>query len=168
MMSPDRSDDRRLWERAREAGAPPGGSPCPEAMDLAAWADGRAGRALEEAVDAHLARCPACLESLREVRALAREGTAAAPAAVRARAKALVPEPAGTVSPFRILLERLSARTAAGWAAAAVLVATACAAGYRMGQGPASPSPPAVSAYFAPAFGLNGPAADPLLMGGAL
>ena len=96
--------------------------PCPEAIELAAHAEGRLSEVEAERVEAHLAACRQCLDALLEVRALHSAPAETPPASV-ASAQALV---AGRA--------RSSAwRAVAGWAAAAAAALAVGAAGLHAG-----------------------------------
>lgn len=97
--------------------------PCPEAAELAAYADGRLAAAEAERAEIHLAACPRCLDALMDVRALASGASEAAPASVVAAAKEIV---AGRA-------RRSAWRAIAGWAAVAAAAVAVGAAGLGAG-----------------------------------
>ncbi len=135
MSDAERQDeqDRELWRRA--SAQPPHPSapvePCLDPLDLAAYVDARADQATRDRVEAHLARCQACLEALTDVRNLLDAPAMLAPRRVVEQAKALV-------APGRL---SVSARRRAGgiwrvaqWAAAAVAAIVVSYAGFQAGQ----------------------------------
>lgn len=130
-------EERELWKRVRVP-APGAPSACPGPAELAAYLDGACRRAARDRIEEHLRICPACVGAVAELRRLLRAGPAPAPAAVFERARGLVARPpadgrGGDLrAAFRGTLALL--RTAAAWAAAAALVASACAAGFTMGR----------------------------------
>jgi anti-sigma factor RsiW len=119
----DRSElDRRLWRRLQEEEAP-------DALLLAAYAEGRLASEEAARVEAFLADNPELAEDIAFARAGAAEVDLAAAERVAARAMALVAEPSATVVPFR-------ARPVRRWAEAMALAASLvlCAyLGFEMG-----------------------------------
>jgi anti-sigma factor RsiW len=119
----DRSElDRRLWRRLQEEEAP-------DALLLAAYAEGRLAPAEAARVEAFLADNPELAEDVAFARIGAAEVNPAAAERVAARAMALVAEPNATVVPFR-------ARPVRRWAEAMALAASLvlCAyLGFEMG-----------------------------------
>lgn len=92
-MEQDNSDDRRLWEQfqtAQRAEVDVVGA-CPGMLDLAAYVDGRLDESHCDTVEAHLAACPACLQTVIETRELLAGSAMLCPADVTKRAKALRP-----------------------------------------------------------------------------
>jgi anti-sigma factor RsiW len=119
----DRSElDRRLWRRLQEEEAP-------DALLLAAYAEGRLAPEEAARVEALLAKNPELGEDVAFARAGAAEADPAAAERVAARAMALVAEPSATVVPFR-------PRPVRRWAEALALAASLvlCAyLGFEMG-----------------------------------
>lgn len=121
-MSEDMDDvaGRALW-RAGRPSAPAG---CPDASDLAAYADRRADEATGDAVEAALADC-------REAACLCLAAVAAA------RRPAIEPVPAATLLAARALVRERPARRVwrvAQWAAAAAAVTIAAQIGFSLGM----------------------------------
>lgn len=130
---------RALWKRVRD-GAPPGGiSTCPGPGGLSAYLDGTARGAQRDGIEEHLRSCPSCVEAVASLRSLLRAGPSPVPSAVFERAKGLVAKPDADgrgVTRLTAMHHLFSLmRTSTAWAAAAALVAAACAAGFTMGQG---------------------------------
>jgi anti-sigma factor RsiW len=119
----DKSElDGRLWRRLQEEEAP-------DALLLAAYAEGRLAPGEAARVEAFLAENPELAEDVAFARIGAVEADPAAAERVAARAMALVAEPGATVVPFR-------ARPARRWAEAMALAASLvlCAyLGFEMG-----------------------------------
>ena len=119
----DRSElDRRLWRRLQE-------EETPDALLLAAYAEGRLAPEEAARVEAFLAENPELAEDVAFARAGAAEVDAASAERVAARAMALVAEPSATVVPFR-------GRPVRRWAEAMALAASLvlCAwLGFEMG-----------------------------------
>jgi len=120
-MSDAIDDDfgRRMWRGARGHGAG-----CPDAMDLAAYADRRADAATADRVEAALADC-------RESVCLCLAAVAAA------RQPAIEPVPAASLAAARALVAERPARRAwrvAQWAAAAAAVVLAAQLGFNLGM----------------------------------
>ena len=114
--------DRRLWRRLQEEEAP-------DALLLAAYAEGRLAPEEAARVEAFLAENPELAEDVAFARADAAEVDPAAAERVAARAMALVAEPSATVVPFR-------GRPVRRWAEAMALAASLvlCAyLGFEMG-----------------------------------
>lgn len=84
----------RLWRQCAASGKGERAGACPGAVELAAYLDGGLSAEAAATLEAHLVRCPACLDAVVELREL-RAGEAPAgfiaPETVAARAKALVP-----------------------------------------------------------------------------
>ena len=91
-MEQDNSDDRRLWEQFRLAQRAETPGDCPGMLDLAAYVDGRLDESHGDAVEAHLAACPACLQTVIETRELLAGSALLCPPDVAKRAKALRPK----------------------------------------------------------------------------
>jgi anti-sigma factor RsiW len=126
----DRSElDRRLWRRLQEEEAP-------DALLLAAYAEGRLAPEEAARVEAFLAKNPEPAEDVAFARAGAGEVDAASAERVAARAVALVAEPSTAVVPFR---PRPVRRWAEAMALAASLVLCAYA-GFEMGGASAQAS----------------------------
>jgi len=148
---------KELWDRFRRGVSPGGIAPCPDATDLAAYADGGASRRKVREMEEHLAACPACLDAVRDLRSLLMAEFQDIPADLTERAKGLVREPAPARGLSWIWLPALTLRSAPVWATAAALVLAVCAAGYRMGKGSAAEGGGGIlSNYMAPGFSLNG------------
>lgn len=115
----DDATGRLLWRRA--GGPSPG---CPEAMDLAAYADRRADAATTDAVELALAGC--------------REATCLCLAAVAAARQPMIePVPAASLAAARALVAEPPARRVwrvAQWAAAAAAVVLAAQIGFGLGM----------------------------------
>ena len=91
----DRSElDRRLWRRLQEEERP-------DALLLAAYAEGRLAPEEAARIEAFLAEHPELAEDVAFARAGTAEVDPAAAERVAARAMALVAEPSATVVPFR-------------------------------------------------------------------
>ena len=114
--------DRRLWRRLQEEEAP-------DALLLAAYAEGRLAPEEAARVEAFLAENPEVADDVAFARAGAAEVDPAAADRVAGRAVALVAEPSATVVPFR---PRPVRRWAEAMALAASLVLCAYA-GFEMG-----------------------------------
>jgi anti-sigma factor RsiW len=93
-MEQDNTDDRRLWEQFRAAlrAEVDAAGACPGMLDLAAYVDGRLDESHCDAVEAHLAACPACLQTVIETRELLAGGAMLCPPDVTKRAKAIRPK----------------------------------------------------------------------------
>src|SRR5262245_35265455 len=61
-------EPRRNHSEPGEAVRPLDQTACPTALELAAYIEGRADELLVDRMDVHLARCPACLELVRQIR----------------------------------------------------------------------------------------------------
>jgi len=100
----DKGEDRGLWRRWRAAtvNAAAEAVPAPDALTLAAYAEGRLGETAAEEVEAWLALHP---EVIEDVLAAGRSGSVSTPehpsVAALADAMALVPERDPKVVPFR-------------------------------------------------------------------
>ena len=174
-QSDDPRKGKELWDRWRGV-SPRRGAHCPDVIDLAAYADGRASRRKVREMEEHLAACRACLEALRDLRSLVMEECGNIPADIAERAKGLVREPVPARGLSWAWLPALTLRSAPVWAASALLVLAAGTAGYFLGQGSAAEGGAGIpSNYMAPGFSLNGAdetggghASSSLLTGGAL
>ena len=113
--------ERELWRRFAR-GASQGANPCPDELELAAYVDGLASEAERTSLEAHLARCPLCLEAVVEARRSAGDTVREAAPLVVARAQALV-----------AARQQRTWRAAAGWAAAAAASIALGFAGLRAG-----------------------------------
>jgi len=125
-------EDRILWERYRDVSRTDAATPCPDANSLAAFLEGAASKRAGVEIEKHLADCPACRESLKELRSLLDLEPSAVPHRVRERAKELVPESARREA-FR-QLSGIYWRRAAAWAAAAACVVAAAVTGMELGN----------------------------------
>ncbi len=90
-MEQDNSDDRRLWEQFQAARQMETPGDCPGMLDLAGYVDGCLDESHGDAVEAHLAACPACLQAVLETRELLAADAMLCPPDVTKRAKALRP-----------------------------------------------------------------------------
>ncbi|MCX6354865.1 MAG: zf-HC2 domain-containing protein [Candidatus Aureabacteria bacterium] len=148
---------KESWERFRRGVSPRRDGHCPDAIDLAAYADGRASRRKVREVEEHLFACRVCLEALRDLRSLVVEEFGDIPADIAARAKGLVREPVPARGLSWTWLPALTLRSAPVWAASALLVLAAGTAGYFLGQGSAAEGGAGIpSNYMAPGFSLTG------------
>jgi len=111
--------DRLLWQRYVAAAGREGAGACPDAVDVAAWLEGRATPSLAERIEGHLAGCGKCLQAVEDLRAILAAPPVAAPRRVLERAEALARAAA------RPTVLWLRVGRWAGMAAAAVLVAYA-------------------------------------------
>ena len=118
-MHDDDSPLRELWARFRRGAKAPSGI-CPDPNVLAAYLDGTLPAAEAETVEAHLASCAGCLDTVTAFRSVEREA-AQTPEAVVRRAKALV------APRLRVVWK------AVRWTAAAASLLLACASGYVLG-----------------------------------
>ncbi len=133
MPSDSRSrDEHLLWKQfADMLPARPG--PCPPALELAAWVDGRAAGPDAQAVETHLAACGICREAvagIRQARADVAGSLIGVPANVIAAAKTLV-EPVPARSGLRIA----DWLQVGGWGMAAAASIVICVVGYQVGSG---------------------------------
>lgn len=131
-------NELRLW-RAYAPGDSAAAGSCPEAVDLASYIDGRLDVEKAAAMEAHLAACESCLETVIDMRHVASERAAGfiAPAAAAVRAKSLVPHGAAQRDVYLAALRhwlapdwKLWGRRAAVAAAGLVL----CITGYQIGS----------------------------------
>jgi hypothetical protein len=130
----DRSDDAALWRRWRSAGAA-GATAEPEALLLAAYAEGRLDEEAAETVEDWLTLNPLAIQDILSARAAESTLLSAAPEALIARAAALVGEQRAEVLAFRRPVpSRRLWRTAARWSAMAASILVACVIGVAMGQ----------------------------------
>jgi anti-sigma factor RsiW len=146
MVDSEYPTENRLWQMAKardgtlvraQAG------PCPDAMALSAWLDGRADQRVADQVESHLTSCPACLDAVMELRSLVAQGAQhrpAAPQAVLDHAKTLVQLPAQARSrnqratvPAAVLAWPHWAVGAAKWAAAAMVLLAIAYGGFTGG-----------------------------------
>ena len=119
----DDATGRRMWHAARGPG-----HRCPDAMELAAYADRRADAATTDAVELSLAGC-------REVVCLCLAAVASA------RQPMIEPVPAATLAAARGLVAEQPARRVwrvAQWSAAAAAVVLAAQVGFSLGMSTAS------------------------------
>ncbi len=123
--------DEQLWGRVAQ-GPPQGPTACPSLLELAAFIDGRASEAERQALESHLADCPACLEAVAEIRSVqtdAGDSSALVPAALLESAKGLVTERKRTRRSWALADWRLVGR----WSAAAAASIVMGLAGYHAG-----------------------------------
>ena len=128
--------ERRLWKRYSASHRPRPG-PCPDAVELAAYIDGRASPRQVEHIEEHLLACPDCLQAVREARELtSAEVTTFVPPEVIAAAKAALASPAERAGqrPGKYLRAALVWRIGR-WAAAAAAALIISYGGFRIGQG---------------------------------
>ncbi len=123
-------DEQLLWKQfADMLPARPG--PCPPALELAAWVDGRATGPDAEAVETHLAECAVCRELVRMARA-EDTGRIGAPAGVIAAARMLVASAPARPERGLRLADWLQV---GGWGMAAAASIAICVVGYQVGSG---------------------------------
>ncbi len=123
--------DEQLWGRVAQ-GPPQGPTACPSLLELAAFIDGRASEAERQALESHLADCPACLEAVAEIRSVqadAGDSSALVPATLLESAKGLVAERMRTRRSWALADWRLVGR----WSAAAAASIVMGLAGYHTG-----------------------------------
>lgn len=127
-------NDRELWRRWRALGEV---APAPDAMAVAAYAEHRLGETEAESVEDWLATDPTAWSELAAARAAAQLDSAAADAALIARASALVPDTAGLPRDGTVIPLRRPApawRSALAWSSiAASLIATSLV-GFSLGS----------------------------------
>ncbi len=125
-------DEQLLWKQfADMLPARPG--PCPPALELAAWVDGRAAGPDLEAVETHLAACSICREAvagIRQAHADVAGSLIGVPANIIAAAKTLI-ETAPPSSGPRIA----DWPQVVGWGMAAAASIAICVVGYQVGSG---------------------------------
>ena len=127
----DRTAEAALWRRWRSAAAGRMAVAEPDTLTLAAWAEGRLSEREAEATEEWLAQHPEIWSDL----AAARQGpqTVPAPAAVIARASALV-EGGAEVLPFRRPAPRSGSwRVAVAWAGMAASLLVTSLVGFNLG-----------------------------------
>lgn len=147
----DSADEAGLWRRWRlAAGDGLAAGTEPDALTLAAYAEGRLAPAATEAVEDWLAANPQIAQDILAARRVQEASLAASPEAVVARAMALVGADDALVLAFR----RPAARSrrwggAASWGAMAASILVASLAGFAMGNDTyltlAGGSPPSLS-----------------------
>jgi anti-sigma factor RsiW len=123
-------------------------SDCPEALDLAAFVDGRLAPSQRDAIEAHLAACGGCLDLVLGASAAIEP----AGAEVVARARSLAP----VRRTQRVSRLRIGAR----WFAAAAAAIVVCAGAFRLGSASAAPAAPAESIIADATFGMLASDAD--------
>ena len=127
--------DERLWRRYAAGIRPPAGGPEFDSNVLATYLEGRADPAVVDAIEGRMAREPAFLDEILELRQARADVSAEVPPAVLARAKTLMAKPAvkfrlpAPAGLFRLWASRLQ------WVAVAAAVILACLGGYRLGGG---------------------------------
>jgi anti-sigma factor ChrR (cupin superfamily) len=121
---------------------------CPDAMALAAFADGRLGPGERDAIEAHLAACGDCLDLVL--------GASAAIEPVRAEVVARAQALAGV----RAAREPGRMRIGARWVAAAAAAIVVCAGAFRLGSASAAAPAPAERVVADATFGMLAPDAD--------
>ena len=125
-------DEQLLWKQfADMLPARPG--PCPPALELAAWVDGRAAGPDLDAVETHLAECGICREAvagLRQARADVAGRLIGVPDNVVAAAKTLI-----ETGPARTALRITDWLQVGGWGMAAAASIAICVVGYQVGSG---------------------------------
>ena len=132
MAYPSDIEDAELYRRWRRAE----GGDAPDALTLAAYAEGRLAPEEAEAVGRLLAAHPGAAEDLEIARALDGLGLPPRDALaerVAARAAALVAPPAPNVVPFPTRQPRFLMRQAGSWAALAASVAITAWLGFSLG-----------------------------------
>ena len=129
--SEENREDKYRWAAYRKSFRNKVPDGCPDPNDLAAYIDGRAPAGKIPEIEAHLARCETCLETVLETRALARKKLPSAPDSLRERARELVDNGRRTEGNFPVLsgLRRISA-----WAAAAGVILAAGLGGFYLGR----------------------------------
>ncbi|MHC4446937.1 MAG: anti-sigma factor family protein [Planctomycetota bacterium] len=123
--------DEQLWGRVAH-GPPDSPTACPSPLELAAFIDGRASEAQRQALESHLADCPACLEAVAEIRSVqteAGDSSVLVPATLLESAKGLVTERKRTRRSLVLADWRLIGR----WSAAAAASIVMGLAGYHAG-----------------------------------
>jgi hypothetical protein len=130
----DRQDDAAIWRRWRSAAAMGAARAEPDALALAAYAEGRLSETDAEAIEDWLALNPAATEDVVLARRAEAVASPAASAAVIARAAALVGAGAEVLAFRRPAPSRRSWRLAASWSAMAASLVMACVLGYTVGH----------------------------------
>lgn len=131
------STDRRLWQRWQALGGKPRGAE-PDALLLAAYAEGRLSESEAEAVEAWLAVAPEALDDIIAARALAQRPPQLTYQHILNNAFDLVPGSADApasaeIVPFRRRLPP-QWRTALAWSSIAASIACASLVGFSMGS----------------------------------
>jgi hypothetical protein len=131
----DRQDDAAVWRRWRSASAMGVAPSEPDALALAAYAEGRLTETDAEAIEDWLALNPAAIEDVLLARRAEEGPVPVAPEAIMTRAAALVGERSAQVLAFRRLTpSRRSWSSAARWSAMAASILVACFVGVAMGD----------------------------------
>lgn len=130
----DRQDDAAIWRRWRSAAAMGAVPAEPDALVLAAYAEGRLAEADAEAIEDWLALNPAAAEDIVQARRAEEVSHPAASMAVIARAAALVGAAAEVLAFRRPTPSRRSWRSAASWGAMAASLVMAIVLGYTVGH----------------------------------
>ena len=127
-------DEKALWRRWAVRGS--AAIPAPDALGLAAYAEGRLSEAAAEPIEQWLAAHPAALDDIfadiAAARAAADSAMPAADAAVIAAACALVPGAVGNVVPLRRPMPAW--RNALAWSSVAASLLAASLVGFAMGS----------------------------------
>lgn len=133
------SEDRQLWQRWRALGGTPRAAE-PDALSIAAYAEGRLSESEAEPIEAWLAASPEALDDIVAARAYEQRSPRVAFEHALARAYDLVPGTAppaetatATILPFR---RRLAPqwRTALAWSSVAASLICASMVGFSMGS----------------------------------
>jgi anti-sigma factor RsiW len=130
----DRTDDAALWRRLRSAAAMGPAPAEPNALVLAAYAEGRLSEAEAEALEEWLAQNPAVTTDVLFARRAERTPLPAASPAIIARASALVGTSAEVLRFPRPTPSRRGWRSAASWGAMAASLVMAIVLGYTVGH----------------------------------
>ncbi len=125
-------DEQLLWKQFSDV-LPARPGPCPPALELAAWVDGRATGPDAQAVETHLAQCGNCREAVAGIR---RAGADVA--------GSLIGVPANVIAAAKTLIETVPPSSGprisdwlqvGGWGMAAAASIAICVVGYQVGSG---------------------------------
>ncbi len=134
------SNDKNIWKRFKSTTSEGNETTCPNTNDLAFYLEGKASEDEVQAIENHLAQCPACMNELTELRILLKEESKTPTREIIENAKNLVSVPIIKNQPIIIKhpvwlnSTYFNMKNNTGYAAAAVILIFFSVLGIKLGK----------------------------------